>query len=103
MSRPGRTLPQALAEVVAALGEAPAYSDKVGVTEGSEPDRWRTLTWQQLREQALDCAAGLIAAGVEPGERVAIMASARNEHVLADLGAVHAGAIPISIYDTFAP
>ena len=96
---PGYTLPEALAAVVAQLGDAPAYSDKVGVGEQG----WRTLTWRELSEQTLDCAAGLIAGGLAAGDRVAIMASARNEHVVADLGAVHAGGVPISIYDTFAP
>ncbi|MFZ2503912.1 MAG: AMP-binding protein [Nocardioides sp.] len=94
-----RTLPEALAEVVAQIGEHAAYSDKVGI-EGAG---WRTLTWSQLREQALDLAAGLVDIGVQPGDRVAIMARNRNEHVVADLAAVHAGAVSISIYLTFSP
>ena len=49
----------------------------------------------------MDLAAGLISMGVEAGDRVAIMASNRTEHVIADFGAVHAGAVPMSIYSTF--
>ncbi len=49
----------------------------------------------------LAAAAGLIRLGVNPGDRVAIMASNRTEHVIADLGAVHAGAVPMSVYSTF--
>lgn len=108
MPTPGtgrRTLVTALAETVASLGDAPAYSDKVldrvGNEAGSPGGGWRTLTWRQLHADVLDAAAGLIARGVEAGDRVAIMAGNRNEHVLADLAAVHAGAVPMSVYATF--
>ena len=37
---------------------------------------------------------------MQPGDRVAIMASNRLEHVLADIGAMHAGATSMSIYNT---
>lgn len=94
----GLTLPIALARTVAEHGDQPAYSDKVGVDAG-----WRTLTWNEVRERALDVAAGLVGLGVQPGETVAIMASSRIEHILADLGAVHAGAVPSSVYGTLSP
>ncbi len=94
----GHTLPAALAATVAELGDAPAYSDKVGVSTG-----WRTTSWNQLRADVLDLAAALISIGVEPGDRVAIMATNRTEHVIADFAAVHAGAVPMSIYSTFSP
>ena len=92
-----RTLVTALAETVARLGDAPAYSDKVGIAGAG----WRTLSWNQLHAEVLAAAAGLVARGLEVGDRVAIMAGNRTEHVLADLGAVHAGAVPMSVYATF--
>ncbi len=93
------SIPHAFAETVAAQGDAPAYSDKIGI----EGPGWRTLSWTELRETALDVAAALVDLGVLPGDRVAIMASNRIEHVLADLGALHAGATPMSIYNTLSP
>ncbi len=96
----GRTLVDALADTVARYGDQPAYSDKHHVPEG---ETWRTLTWTETRELALDLAAGLIEAGVSPGDTVAIMASNRMEHFLADMGAVHAAATPMSIYNTLSP
>ena len=101
----GQTLVDALARTVDELGDAPAYSDKVGILEPGAPHApgWRTLSWREVREQALDAAAGLLAVGVGPGDTVAIMSSNRIEHVLADLGAVHAGAVPMSVYLTLAP
>ncbi|MGH3413991.1 MAG: AMP-dependent synthetase/ligase [Marmoricola sp.] len=92
----GRSIADALAARVAEHGEEPAFSDKVGV-EGAG---WRTLTWAGLREQGLALAAALVDLGVEPGDRVAIMASNRLEHVLADVAAMHAGAVAMSIYNT---
>lgn len=93
----GKTLLTAFADTVERMGQQPAYSDQ------NAGNGWRTLTWNELRESALDVGAGLIDAGVEPGDRVCIMASNRIEHVLADLGALHAGAIPVSIYATLSP
>jgi long-chain acyl-CoA synthetase len=90
------SIAHAFADTVAGQGDAPAYSDKIGV-EGAG---WRTLSWRELRETGLDLAAAFVDLGVHPGDRVAIMASNRLEHVLADVGAVHAGATPMSIYNT---
>ena len=86
------------AKTVERLGDAPAFSDRIGVDSG-----WRTLSWQELREQGLHLAAALVELGVQPGDRVAIMATNRLEHVLADIAVMHAGAVSMSIYNTLAP
>lgn len=96
----GHSLVDALAGTAAEHGDEPAYSDRHAPTGD---DGWRTLTWSQTREAALDVAAALVALGVAPGTPVAIMATNRIEHVLADIGAVHAGAVPMSIYNTLSP
>ena len=88
------TLCSALAKTVVEYGDQPAYSDRHGD---------RTLTWGELRDQALDVAAALVARGLGPGETVALMASNRIEHVVADLAAVHAAATPMTVYATLAP
>ncbi len=93
----GRTLIDVLADTVKEHGDRPAYSDKHHVPEG---ETWRTLTWAEVHETALDAAAGLITLGVQPGDTVAIMATNRIEHFLADIAGVHAAATPMSIYNT---
>jgi long-chain acyl-CoA synthetase len=93
----GRTLIDALADTATQYADGPAYSDKHHVPDG---ESWRTLTWAETRETALDAAAGLMSLGVEVGDTVAIMATNRVEHVVADMGAVHAAATPMSIYNT---
>ena len=92
----GRTLCDELRQVAEAAGEAPAYSDEAGAG-------WRSLTWSQVRQQVLEVAAGLAALGLAPGGRVALMLPSRSEHVLADLGAVHAGGLAVTLYATLAP
>ena len=71
------------------------------MSDGSQGD-WQTITWAQARQQVLELAAGFAALGLAPGERVALMMPNRAEHVLADLGAVHAGGIPVTFYATLA-
>jgi len=94
----GQTLLTAFDATVAEQGDNPAYSDRHGVIEG-----WRTLSWNEVADQARTVAAALISYGVQPGDTVAVMASNRIEHVLADLGGLHAGATPMSIYNTLSP
>ncbi len=93
----GRTLIDVLADTVAEHADGPAYSDKHHVPDG---ESWRTFTWTDVRERGLDVAAGLIGLGAQVGDTIAIMATNRIEHYVADVGAVHAAATPMSIYNT---
>ena len=92
----GRTLCDDLRQTAEERGDQPAFSDRAG-------GEWKTLTWSQARRRALELAAGFAAVGCRPGDRVALMLPNRVEHVLADLGALHAGAVPVTLYATFAP
>jgi len=65
-------------------------------------DRWKELTWSEYRARVLDVAAGLIDLGIGKGDFVALMAANRPEHVIADLGVVHAAATPVTLYSTLA-
>lgn len=95
----GLTLPVTLRRVVAERGDAPAYSDKIGVDGAG----WRTVSWREYDALVHDVAAGLLERGVASGDTLAIMASSRIEHVVVDMAAVHAGATPMSIYATLSP
>ncbi|MEV4178560.1 AMP-dependent synthetase/ligase [Nonomuraea sp. NPDC049709] len=92
----GRTVCEQLRQAAEQHGDAPAYSDPDG-------DGWKTLTYGQARRRILEIAAAFAALGLQPGEAVALMMVNRSEHVLADLGAVHAGGVGCTIYSTFAP
>lgn len=60
------------------------------------------LTWSQYRERARAIALLLLDLGVGRGDVVGLHMVNRAEHVLADIGAVMAGAIPSSYYNTLA-
>jgi long-subunit acyl-CoA synthetase (AMP-forming) len=62
-----------------------------------------TLTWQEYAGRVQEIAAGLAGLGVGPGDTVALMMTNRPEFHLMDTAAFHLGAVPFSIYNTFAP
>ena len=99
----GRTVLDAMARTVAAYGDRPAYSDQVASGTSTPTGAWRTLTWAELHETGRNVAAALIGRGVDTGAQVAIMATNRIEHVLADHAALLAGGVPMSIYNTLSP
>jgi long-chain acyl-CoA synthetase len=93
----GRTVCDLLAATAHDHGDLPAYSD---TDDGG--GQWQTITWAQTRELAMQVAAGLIALGLEPGDRVGMMLPNCTEHVLADLGTMHAAGVPVTFYATLA-
>jgi len=69
----------------------------------SLPDGSVRLTWRQYGERVRRLATGLASLGVRPGDTVGLMLTNRPEFHLTDTAALHAGATPFSIYNTFAP
>jgi long-chain acyl-CoA synthetase len=61
---------------------------------------WRDVTAGQFREEAAELAKGLVAAGVQPGDRVALMSRTRYEWTLIDYAIWTAGAVTVPIYET---
>jgi len=78
---------------VAATPEREAFRHPVG-------DRWESLDWSQVGERVRHVAAGLLALGIQPEERVAIAAGTRLDWVLADFGILCAGAATTTVYPT---
>ncbi|MDQ3276078.1 MAG: long-chain fatty acid--CoA ligase [Actinomycetota bacterium] len=60
--------------------------------------QWRSSTWRETGERVRGLAAGLIALGIEPEERVAIASTTRFEWILADLATMCAGAATTTVY-----
>ncbi|MFJ8968621.1 MULTISPECIES: AMP-dependent synthetase/ligase [unclassified Streptomyces] len=83
---------------VAATPNGEAYRYPVPSASGSGPDDWKSLSWGQASERVFAIAAGLIALGVRPEERVALSSATRVEWVLIDLGVMCAGAATTTIY-----
>jgi long-subunit acyl-CoA synthetase (AMP-forming) len=59
------------------------------------------LTWREYGRRIETIAGGLAGLGVEHGEPVALMLLNRHEFALVDCAAMHLGATPFSIYNTF--
>ena len=61
-----------------------------------------TITWGDYAGRVRQIAAGLAGLGVRRGDTVALMMTNRPEFHLVDTAALHLGAIPFSVYNTFA-
>ncbi|MFJ8648571.1 AMP-dependent synthetase/ligase [Streptomyces sp. NPDC093546] len=75
------------------------FADRPALTTGIGPDAL-TLSWSQLRAEVAALTRGLSALGLRRGDRMLIAMSKRAEHWIADLAAIHLGALPCSTYDT---
>jgi long-chain acyl-CoA synthetase len=60
-------------------------------------------TFAHLADRVRRTAAGLAALGVQPGETVGVLLANRPEVHLADLAAVHIGAVPFALYAASSP
>ena len=58
------------------------------------------ISWREMGEKIDAYGRSLLAQGIDPGDRVAIMARNCPEWVYADLGALNAGAVTVPIYHT---
>ncbi len=65
------------------------------------PGGGQELTWAEYARRAERIAAGLARLGVQRGDAVALMMLNRPEFALIDCAAMHLGATPFSIYNTF--
>jgi long-chain acyl-CoA synthetase len=61
---------------------------------------WAAVTASQFRDEVVAVAKGLVAAGIEAGDRVAVMSHTRYEWTLIDYAIWTAGAITVPVYET---
>jgi long-chain acyl-CoA synthetase len=59
---------------------------------------WHGLSWTEIAERATRVACGLIAAGLRPGEHVALLSENRVEWLYCDLAILAAGGVTVPIY-----
>src|SRR6266550_5567883 len=89
-----------LLDRVAATPDREAFRYPVA---GPDGETWQSLSWAEVGERAQAVAAGLLALGLRPEDRVAIMAGTRLEWVLADLGIMCAGGATTTVYPSTQP
>jgi long-chain acyl-CoA synthetase len=98
------------APLLAPLSTTEGIADYVVRNAGAEPTgvafrrrttgAWQDVTNAMFRDEVFALARGLVAAGINPGDRVALMSRTRYEWTLADFAIWAAGAITVPIYET---
>jgi long-chain acyl-CoA synthetase len=61
---------------------------------------WRDVTIGEFHREVTALAKGLMASGVEPGDRVVLLSKTRYEWTLADYAIWWAGAVTVPVYET---
>jgi long-chain acyl-CoA synthetase len=80
------------------------FLDRVAATPDAEAFRtptdpgWTSITWRETGERVDRMAAGLLALGLRPEERVSIACSTRLEWILADLAVMCSGGAVTTVY-----
>ncbi|SDH32177.1 AMP-dependent synthetase/ligase [Microbacterium pygmaeum] len=66
-------------------------------------DGWRDITAAEFHRQVIALAKGLVAAGIEPGDKVGFIARTTYDWTLVDFAIFFAGAVMVPIYETSSP
>ena len=90
-----------LADRVAATPAGEAFRWPVAGADGTEI--WESMTWARTGERVTELAAGLLALGLRPEQRVVVYSATRIEWVLADLAINTAGGATTTIYPSSQP
>lgn len=64
---------------------------------------WKPVSWTEYGQQVREVAAGLIALGLQPGDRVAILGDNRPEWLVCHLACMSTGGVTCGVYPTSAP
>jgi long-chain acyl-CoA synthetase len=94
----------------ATVGPDDALTDMVTRNAAEHPDRvglriqrngtWTDVTYAEFARQVAGVAKGLVAGGVQPGDRVGLLARTRYEWTVLDFAIWTAGAVVVPIYET---
>src|SRR3954462_7248283 len=77
---------------------AAARADRVAIrTKGDAV----SITWAEYAERVRKIASGLASLGLERGQTIGILLNNRPEFPLVDTAAMHLGATPYSVYNTY--
>lgn len=63
-------------------------------------DEWRTVTAREFHADVVAAAKGLMASGLQPGERVALMSRTRYEWAVLDFAIWASGGVTVPVYET---
>lgn len=64
---------------------------------------WKPVTTREFHQQVIALAKGLVASGIQPGDKIGLMAKTSYEWTLIDFATWFAGAVLVPIYETSSP
>ena len=64
---------------------------------------WSDVTASEFHSQVIALAKGLVAAGIQPGDKIGLMCKTRYEWALIDFATWFAGAVLVPVYETSSP
>src|SRR3954452_1619537 len=85
------------------LPRAAEIYGSAGAVKYKEGEQWVSRTFEEVREIVRPLAMGLVALGVEKGDRVSILGNTRPEWTYFDFAALSIGATVVPIYQTNSP
>jgi long-chain acyl-CoA synthetase len=96
-----------LRDRVGGIGELPfaaaeAYGDRPAL-RARRDGAWADRSFADLADTVRDLARGLVATGIDAGDRVCVLAETRPEWTYAGLGILAAGAVLVPIYPSSSP
>ncbi|HEY3262358.1 MAG TPA: AMP-binding protein, partial [Pseudonocardiaceae bacterium] len=81
------------------LANAERFGDAI-VYRREVAGEWVDVTAHEFGEQVLAVAKGVVASGVQPGDRVGLLSRTRYEWTLMDFAILAAGAVTVPVYET---
>src|SRR3954471_22658970 len=91
-----KTIADLLPKAAALYGDKTAQKRKVG-------GEWRDVSFAEVATAASEIARGLIDLGIQPGDRVCLLANTRVEWTWVDFAITMTGAVVVPIYPTNSP
>lgn len=88
-----RNLPTMFFDQAERFGDRPLLWHK-------QDDEWRSRSWTQTAEEITALARGLLALGVQPGDRIGLVSENRPEWLIADVAIMAVGAFSVPAYIT---
>jgi long-chain acyl-CoA synthetase len=79
---------------------ADRHPDTAVIARKDSAGRWQDVSASRFLAEVRAAAKGLIASGVQPGDRVALMSRTRYEWTLLDFAIWSAGAVTVPVYET---
>jgi len=91
------------ANVTDLLADRVAQTPDLALFAVPDGEGWRDITAAEFQRQVVELAKGLVAAGIQPGDKVGFLARTTYDWTLVDFALFYAGAVMVPVYETSSP